>query len=294
VVSSTSDPARDGPASRECALCGGRAHPWLTKRGHEHLRCERCDSGFLAPESWPRDLATLYGSEYFEGGRDCGYPGYLRDARLLDANFDRRLAWIESLRGRGRLLEVGCAYGLFLRRARERGWDVAGVEIAADCAEQASANAGVSVVAGDFMSVDLPGGFDVVVLLDVIEHLPDPGACIARCAELLGDDGLLVIETGDLASVWARLLGRRWHFVDPPQHLFYFTARSLDALLRRHGFAGPLHRCKPGRQVSLANIAFKLAGGAAGPLLRMPGSLFLNLRDGMLVAAERSSPGGGA
>ena len=225
---------------------------------------------------------------YFEGRRGCGYPGYLRDAHLLDDNFDRRLAWIETLRGRGRLLEVGCAYGLFLERARERGWDVTGVELAADCASEGTSKTGIPIVPGDFMRVDLPSDFDVIVLLDVIEHMRDPGACVERCAQLLGDDGLLVLETGNLASAWARLLGRRWHFVDPPQHLFYFTPGALDGLLQRNGFAGPIHRRAMGRQVSLANIAFKLAGRSAGPLLRMPGSLFLNLGDGMLIAAERS------
>ena len=275
-------------------LCGGRGRFWLEKRGYLHLRCGDCGCGFLAADQRPADLASLYGAEYFQGQRGCGYPGYLRDARLLDDNFDRRLAWIETLRERGRLLEVGCAYGLFLRRARERGWQAVGVEIAADCAREAQASAGVPVVAGDFLSAELPGPFDVIVLLDVIEHMPDPAACLERCARLLTPDGLLVLETGDLGSRWARLLGRRWHFVDPPQHLFYFTADGLESLLRRHGFEGAIRRRSMGRRVSLANIAFKLAGRAAGPLLRMPGHLELDLGDGLLVAAERAPRGAGA
>jgi hypothetical protein len=97
-----------------------------------------------------------------------------------------------------------------------------------------------------------------------------------------------VLETGDLASPWARFLGLRWYFIDPPQHLFYFTLESLDSALRRSGFGGSVHCRKMGRRVSLANIAFKLFGPSAGPLLRIPGSLYLNLGDTMMVAAERS------
>jgi SAM-dependent methyltransferase len=293
VVERFSDVGCAERGERQCPLCGGRGRAWLEKRGYPHLRCERCDTGFLAADRRPEDLASLYGAEYFEGKRGCGYPGYLRDARLLDDNFDRRLAWIETLRGGGRLLEVGCAYGLFLRRARERGWDAVGVEIAEDCAREARRNAGVPVVAGDFLRAQLPGPFDVIALLDVIEHMPDPAACLERCAQLLVPDGLLVLETGDLSSRWARWLGRRWHFVDPPQHLFYFTPGGLEGLLRRCGFAGEFRRRSLGRQVSFANIAFKLAGRAAGPLLRMPGHLFLDLGDGMLVAAERAPRGAG-
>lgn len=287
-MTSASESAHPTRAAPLCALCGEPGKPWLEKRGYAHFWCTHCDCGFLPTEALPDDFATLYSAEYFAGQRECGYAGYLRDQPLLDRNFDRRLAWIESLRKRGRLLEVGCAYGLFLRRARERGWDVTGVELAADCAEIAAANASAPVLTGDLLEVDLPGRFDVIVMIDVIEHMRDPAACIARCSDLLVEGGLLVIETGDLESRWARWLGRRWHFVDPPQHLFYFNASSLRRLLRRNGIEGPIHSQRLGRQVSLANIAFKLFGPSAGPLLRIPGSVFLDLGDGMLVAVERS------
>lgn len=288
-------PLRDPSDSRDsgdhpprCGLCGEPGRPWLEKRGYPHFWCERCDCGFL-PKSWlPAEIETLYSLAYFSGTRECGYAGYLRDERLIDRNFDRRLAWIETLRGGGRLLEVGCALGLFLRRARQRGWDVTGVEIAADCAEIAASNASAPVLTGDLLTVDLPGPFDVIAMLDVIEHLPDPAASIARCAELLAPGGLLVIETGDIGSRWARLLGRRWHFVDPPQHLFYFKRGSLERLLRSNGIEGRIHSRRMGREVSFANIAHKLFGPSAGPLMRIPGSLPLDLGDGMLIAAERS------
>jgi SAM-dependent methyltransferase len=287
VSAPTESPPAPG-VDRRCGLCGNEGRPWHEKRGYLHFWCDPCECGFLPKSSLPNDAATLYSSEYFSGKHQCGYAGYLRDERLIDLNFDRRLAWIETIRSSGRLLEVGCALGLFLRRARERGWDVTGVEIAADCAEIAASNAGAPVLAGDLLEVDLPGRFDVIVMIDVIEHLPDPVGCITRCSELLVEGGLLVIETGDLESRWAKLLGRRWHFVDPPQHLFYFKRSSLERLLRSNGIGGPIHSQRIGRQVSLGNIAHKLLGTSAGPLMRVPGSVHLDLGDGMLIAAERS------
>ena len=82
-----------------------------------------------------------------------------------------------------------------------------------------------------------------------------------RARELLAPGGLLVIETGDVASPWARLLGRHWYFLDPPQHLWYFTGDGLAALLARAGFRAPPERWRSGRWVSLANIAFNLRFG---------------------------------
>lgn len=269
-----------------CVLCGGVGARWIEKGGFRHDRCACCDSVYVAPEQIPEDLSELYGADYFEGGEDVGYPTYLRDAPLSERNFDRRLAWIEARQPKGRLLEVGCAYGLFLARARERGWDVAGIDIAEDCAREADAKFGLSVTAGAYLEADLGNGYDVIVMLDVIEHMPDPVACVKRSAELLAPGGWLVMETGNIASPWARLLGRRWHFIDPPQHLVYFTRPSMASMLRDQGF-DRVDVCSMGRGVSLANIAFKLFGRAAGPLLRMPGSLYVNLFDQQLVAARR-------
>lgn len=270
-----------------CALCGGSAHAWLDKRGYPLWYCESCGCGFLAPSSIPHDLRSLYDADYFEGRSDFGYSSYNRDAALLERNFDQRLDWIESLHAPGRLLDVGCAYGMFLARARTRGWDISGVDVAEDCAEQARAT-GATIHIGDLLEVEFPGKYDVIAMLDVIEHLPDPAASLARCFELLLPGGVLVLETGDRDSPWARLLGRRWYFLDPPQHLFYFTPGSVEKVLRRSGFTGRIHSRRMGRHVSFSNIFHKLLGTSAGPLLRVPGSVFLKFGDGMMIAVEKA------
>jgi SAM-dependent methyltransferase len=230
----------------------------------------------------------LYSTEYFEGGRHTGYPAYLSEARMLERNFTRRLAWIESLRGSGRILDVGAAYGLFLKVARRRGWDATGVEIAPDCAREASRLSGAPVVIGDFLDASLDGRFDVVCMFDVIEHLRDPLAALRRAHDLLEPGGILAVETGDLASPWARLLGRRWYFLDPPQHLTYFTAAGLMRALRAGGFSGPVRVRRLGRWVSLSNIVFKLGRFLPAALQQLPGRVYLNFGDGMLVTATRS------
>jgi SAM-dependent methyltransferase len=239
-------------------------------------------------EAVPNDLESLYSPEYFEGGCDSGYPSYVADTAILERNFGRRLELIETLRKPGRLLDVGTAYGLFLKTARARGWTCVGVELAADCAREAERFAGVPVVAGDFLTVDLPGTFDVVCMLDVIEHMRDPMACLRRAASLLDRDGLLVIETGDFASPWARFLGKHWYFIDPPQHLAYFTHDTLVDALVASGCSGPIVTWRPGRWVSVSNVLFKLMRARFAPNLRVPGRVYLSFGDGMLLAARKT------
>jgi SAM-dependent methyltransferase len=293
------EPQAAGARGTGCRVCGSPAVVlWLRKQGFPVHRCRICENAFVPEVAVPPDLESLYAPSYFAGENETGYPTYRRDAAVLERNFARRLAWLGSLRPPGRLLDVGAAYGFCLKVARERGWEAMGVEIAAECAAAAERLAGVPVVVGDFLRADLAGPFDVITMFDVLEHFRDPGACVRRAADLLAPGGLLAIETGDLGSPWARLLGRSWYFLDPPQHLAYFTATGLVRLLERQGFGGPIRRRRLGRWVSLANVAFKLSHHAPSMILRrlaerawrggLRGAVYLNFGDGMLVVAPRA------
>ena len=285
-----------------CRVCGSaEVALWLRKQGYPVYHCRACENAFVPDAAVPADLESLYTPSYFEGGNSTGYPTYRQDAAVLQRNFARRLAWLESLRPPGRLLDVGAAYGFCLKVARERGWTAMGVEIAAECAAVAERLAGVPVLAGDFSRVDLTGPFDVITMFDVLEHFRDPGASVARARYLLAPGGHLVIETGDLASPWAKLLGRVWYFLDPPQHLSYFTAAGLARFVEGQGFSGAVRLKRFGRWVSLVNIAFKLSRHATSPRVRrlaervvrrgMRGAVYLNFGDAMLLVADRAREG---
>jgi len=290
-------PQRAGAQSATCPICNQSGRRWREKSGFEILRCDACHNGFLAAESIPNDLEDLYSREYFEGDRIAGYPSYLADAALLERNFEQRMAWLNGFVEPGRVLDVGTAYGFFLKAAKAAGWDAMGVEIAPDCALEASRIADAPVLAGDFVDADVPGRFDVVTMLDVLEHVRNPVACIEKARSLLLPGGWLVVETGDIDCAWARFLGNHWYFLDPPNHLHYFGTTGLEQVLHRCGFRGEIRIGRMGRKVSLRNIAFKLANGMpVGPVreaafrvasLRIPGSVYLNFRDSMIVAARR-------
>src|SRR5229473_8332514 len=71
---------------------------------------------------------------------------------------------------------------------------------------------------------------DVIVMLDVIEHLPDPRVTLVLLSQHLGPGGIIVITTGDFGSVAARLCGRYWRLMTPPQHLWFFGRESITRL----------------------------------------------------------------
>jgi SAM-dependent methyltransferase len=78
--------------------------------------------------------------------------------------------------------------------------------------------------------------FDVVTMWATIEHMADPLAAVRRVAELTRPGGLFVLSTGDVTGPLARLNLHGWNLMLPPYHLFFFSPRTIDVLLRKAGF----------------------------------------------------------
>jgi SAM-dependent methyltransferase len=204
-----------------------------SKNGCDILRCEQCGLGRAQASGF--DPGSYYTDDYFSGGHADGYADYRGAESVLRREFAGTVDFIRRHHEGGRLLDVGCAYGFFLQEAK-RAYDVSGIEIAADAAAYCRKQ-GLRVVTGvaDEPTLAQLGMMDVIVLLDVIEHLPSPQETLALCARHLAPGGILVITTGDFASPYAKLSGTHWRLMTPPQHLWYFTRASIERMGQRLG-----------------------------------------------------------
>lgn len=249
------------------------------------LRCRICGLSFLP------GIVRRSGRSAYERGADPAYLAAEVD-RLRNA---RRL--LTMFPARGKLLDVGCAYGLLLRAAREMGFEPHGLEPSAEMAEAARRAIGVPVERGflEDLEPSRSGPFDCVVLSDVVEHLEDPRRGLERVHGLLVSGGRVLILTPDAGSAIARALGRRWWGVFD-DHNFYFDRPALARLLADTGFS--VERFASfGRRFPVAAWAAKLRtyGGAWGrwseKLVRSLhiGSwpLAVNLGDQMVCLARR-------
>ena len=219
------------------------------------LQCVECGLGRAECDAF--DAHSYYTEDYFSGARGDGYADYRGSEPVLRREFARTVRFIRRFRGGGRLLEIGCAYGFFLEEAR-RFYDVAGIEVA-DAAVAFCRARGLSVIGGvaDEAVVARLGTFDVIVLLDVIEHLPDPAATLTLCRQCLNPGGVIVMTTGNFASFYARVAGQNWRLMTPPQHLWFFTPESMRRLSHRLGLR--LELCHhPWKIVPLALVQFQL------------------------------------
>lgn len=285
-----------------CPLCGATVSFTLrfVKRGFPIYHCGCCQVLFVWPQPTPDELASLYGADYFRrGNKYCG----AERATTTDPNRDNDLAKLELLRRYqpdGRLLDVGCAMGGFLAVAREQGYDVSGVELSAYAANHARHSLGIEVANCDLLSAGLSAAhYDLITLWDVIEHLADPVATIAEVSRLLRPGGVVALSTGDAGSAWARLSGRYWQLLTPPQHLFYHTESSLRLLLSRQGL-DTIEMRHMGKCTTVEFVLFKARetlGAAVAPLAgvaRWTGlshcRVRLNLGDIVTCIARKGTP----
>jgi SAM-dependent methyltransferase len=138
---------------------------------------------------------------------------------------------------KGRLLDIGCGNGQFLRRVREAGWDVMGIESNPVSVKNAE-KVGLHVLETGFEATQGNGDFDVVTASHVIEHVHDPLALLVNMKNHVRDGGQIWLATPNAQSICHRIFGKFWYHLDPPRHLQLFSREGLTRLLRQAGFSG--------------------------------------------------------
>lgn len=245
--------------TRYCPSCGlTTPHSRVySKWSFDITRCRTCGLGAtVTPPDF--DPATLYDAAYYQGGRVDGYADYAGSEQVLRAEFRRVVAELRKTGpSSGRLLEIGCAHGFFLLEAQPY-YECQGVDISADAiheAQRRGLNARQGRPGEDEFALESP--VDVVVLLDCVEHLPRPDKTLEWAYQALSPGGTLLIATGDWDSPLARWMGKRWRLMTPPQHLHFFSRKSLTSMSRRLGFTVVTCR-RPWKIVPLGLMAYQV------------------------------------
>jgi len=244
------------------ALSGSRWYLW---------RCGGCGLMYVNP----RPARQIFGGFVPDAERDLAGRGHWLN----------RLRMIERLHAPGRLLDVGCGAGGFLRVAREEGWQVEGLDVQEGFARDVRARLGVPVRCGELSDPEVQTQvFDVVTLWDVIEHVPSVNDTLARAASILSPGGVIGLSTINAASFNARIFGPHWVFWNRPgavpEHLQGFSPQGLAQALRRAGFRPVRSRTR-----FSAGAIIEPLGRAAGLDRRLPGwSVFRRSPPGRAMA----------
>ncbi|MGY6522142.1 MAG: class I SAM-dependent methyltransferase [Mongoliitalea sp.] len=135
------------------------------------------------------------------------------------------------------VLDFGCGKGQFLARAKEQGWKTVGVETAQARATFAKEKYGIEVINEYYKGGKVSkGSFQVITLLHVLEHLPQPMQLLSELVDSnLEEGGVVVIEVPNAASWQAQLAGDDWMHWDIPKHLSHWNENSLTLALKKIG-----------------------------------------------------------
>lgn len=163
-------------------------------------------------------------------------PDVWQSSPGLKQSLARLVETFAPLRRSNRLLDVGCGAGHLLKVASQQGWEAEGVELSEVAASRLQEE-GFAVQRGMLPDLWLDAGrFDVIVMAEVVEHLPDPVPYLETCYRLLRSGGMLYLTTPNFASLARRVLRQRWRAIEVPEHLLYFSPTPMRQLLRRIGF----------------------------------------------------------
>jgi len=206
---------------------------------------------WLDPMPLPAETGKFYGTYYTHDVGETGPASPVPQRQgskaaakrvLAKVLFWRKHAFLTDLcyledMAPGKLLEVGCGNGHFLREATAAGWQAVGIDFDPNAIAAAQMIPAVQALVGDLLSMGFADGmFDAVVMNNVIEHLPMPDSVFKECQRILRPGGRLVMVTPSTRSLGYREYGQDWRGLEVPRHLHLFSPETLEGFARAAKF----------------------------------------------------------
>lgn len=236
---------------RPCPFCNSKQY--IVKYIEEQfliVRCKKCSLVYLGN---PPDEFGIYEDYYDksapekdEYSESSNEPRY---AELYSIN-NQRIAVIKSMRPGGSLLDIGCGRGMFVKTARDEGYEAYGIDISERAVQYAIQQFDVNAKVTTLSEMTRTGKrFDIITLWHVLEHFPDPVVELKRVRSILTEGGLVFVEVPNLRSLKFILSRNKWKGGNHPRyHRTFFTAYTLRNTLTAAGFSS-IRRLKLSYQV---------------------------------------------
>lgn len=211
----------------KCNLCGSNEYSNMFQAGNSSVvKCKNCGFAFLNPAPTEKELKRFYNNL-------TGFKIEPLDKSPIE--YDKsleRLKVIENLLEKGRILDVGSGGSNFLSIAKSRGWDTYSTDIRKEVLKLLKRQ-GIKTI--DERKVP-DKFFSAITLAQVLEHISDPMKKLKFFNRILRDGGVIVIEVPNIESLGARFFRDKWYFIKNPEHLSYFSSKTLKNFLEKAGF----------------------------------------------------------
>lgn len=200
--------------------------------------CPNCGVVTVRPQLSIEEMEQYYPEDYIS------YPVPIEKETVILKRLDRQFGVLKrrkkieryAKKKHGKILDIGCATGVFLKEMQDHGWDAYGVEPSVYAARVAGDQLGLTVFNGYLNEAEFEEHFfDVITLWDVFEHLPDPVGTLRIIKRILKSDGSLVITMPNTDSWERKIFQQYWAGWDVPRHSHIFSPKAIERLLNAHG-----------------------------------------------------------
>lgn len=217
----------------KCNICNSTGiHTKYVKHGINVMECEKCSLCFVHPIPSVEKQKKYY-NEHYQSGRYRTYQNAYEIRKKLNK---KRFEEIKKYKPSGNHLDIGCATGFFLDVAKDNGLVVYGTELSQE-AVMIARKRHKDIFNGTVEQANYQSEFfDLVTIYDLIEHVLDPTQTFEEVNRIMKKNGLVVITTPDIKSWHAKILGKHFYQIDPFQHLFYFSPKSMKNIMAKTGF----------------------------------------------------------
>jgi 2-polyprenyl-3-methyl-5-hydroxy-6-metoxy-1,4-benzoquinol methylase len=214
----------------------------LHKENSDLIDCKNCKFIHINPIPSQAELLKFYREEFYQEVK----PTYLKkdeeEIEYWNISYDEKLSILKSndLPNK-RILDIGCGGGFFLRRAKEKGFEVLGIEPSHHASDYAKSH-NIPIITEFFENVDFTNHkkFGAIHMNAVLEHSGSPNQILEICHNILEKNGMLIVETPNdfnpLQKIVQKSLKKDEWWVAPKEHLNYFNFNSLSELIQRKGF----------------------------------------------------------
>jgi 2-polyprenyl-3-methyl-5-hydroxy-6-metoxy-1,4-benzoquinol methylase len=210
-----------------CIYCKSKNFKKLLGYEHAYLvKCIDCSLVFTSKIPTIDQLTKHYGN----------YPRFNSLSPITEKRYNELLDKFEKFRSTNNLIDLGCSNGLFLECAKKRGWNVYGTEYDPKCVEIGKLK-DITIFKSDQLPKELfELKFDVVTSFEVIEHINNPLEEMEFVNKLVRTGGAVYITTPNFNSISRFYLRNNWNVIEFPEHLTYYTSKTLNKLLVSSGY----------------------------------------------------------
>jgi 2-polyprenyl-3-methyl-5-hydroxy-6-metoxy-1,4-benzoquinol methylase len=210
-----------------CLICSSVRLNTLEDYKEAHLcKCKSC--GFVFSQQIPTEQELI---NHYEG---YGRNDYL--SPLTIKRYNELLDEFEKYRKTGKIIDVGCGIGYFLDEAKKRGWEVYGTEFTDEAVDICSAK-GINLHQGKLDSSNYDSGmFDIITSFEVLEHINNPIEELNNFNHIIRKGGLVYLTTPNFNSLLRYRLKSAYNVICYPEHLSYYTPRTLKKVFKLCGF----------------------------------------------------------